>query len=57
MKSRKLKVLIVTMIVGTFIWYMANESIFTDWLDMARWLVGIYVVGNVGEHGAKAIKK
>lgn len=47
-KSRKLWIFIVLMCIGSFIWSQADASVFNDWVDMSKWLFGIYASGNVG---------
>jgi len=54
-KSRKLWIFIVLMCVGSFIWGQADASNFSDWVEMTKWLFGIYAGGNVGEHVGKAM--
>jgi hypothetical protein len=54
-KSRKLWMYITVMLGGTGIWYLAEASIFTDWVEMTKWLTGIYMSGNGIEHIGKAM--
>lgn len=57
LSSKKLLVFLFVSIAGTVVWYCSDESVFNDWKDFMVWTTGIYTMGNVGEHGAKAISK
>ena len=55
-KSRKLWVAMGLFVVSTCLLvlaYVENQQ----WIDMAKWVFGIYAGGNVGEHAADAIKR
>ena len=56
-ESRKLQVFAILLILSTClsIWVFEG-TVFSDWADFMKWLAGMYVVGNIGEHGAEAWK-
>jgi len=54
-KSRKLWMYIIVMLSGTLIWLLGEGRIFTDWVEMTKWLTGIYMGGNGIEHVGKAM--
>lgn len=41
----------------TFIMVFVSDKVsFEQWADWSKWAFGLYVGGNIGEHGASAIK-
>lgn len=51
--SRKLIITAVLIITATV--FLALEmATFTEWADFVKWCLGIYAVGNVGEHYTKS---
>lgn len=54
--SRKLHVAVVGFIAATFFFYYGMLS-GALWVELLKWIFGLYSVGNVGEHFADAAKK
>lgn len=63
--SRKLQVFVVVFTFGTILWggmaywidsEASNAVTFSDWFEMAKWLVLLYFGSNVGEHATKAYR-
>ncbi len=55
MRSRKLWIFIIVSITGSAVWFLSDKSIFNDWVDFIKWMVGLYFGGNVGARAAKAL--
>ena len=56
MRSRKLWIFIIVSITGSAVWFLSDKSIFNDWVDFIKWMVGLYFMSNVGAGVAKAMK-
>jgi hypothetical protein len=53
-QSRKLWMALLLLVAGTVIWFSGDNRIYADWVEMAKWLFGIYCGGNGIEHYTKA---
>jgi len=52
--SRKLIMCLVLFGIATVALF-TGYAVFAAWTEFMRWLFGIYVVGNVFEHGTRAL--
>lgn len=52
LKSRKLLIVSILFVVATV--FLATSFLTgAQWIDFIKWLFGLYVAGNVGEHYSK----
>jgi hypothetical protein len=56
LKSRKLMVAIVCYLTAT-IFVITGSSTFIEWADFIKWVIGLYFIGNVGEHFTNKMNK
>lgn len=54
-KSRK-AILALALIAGATVLAALERMDVAAWTDFAKWIFGLYVAGNVGEHAATAIR-
>lgn len=54
--GRKIMLAIILLIIATFMVFL-NYADFNGWSDFVKWILGIYVVGNVGEYATNKKEK
>ena len=56
LKSRKALVAVLLIIVATVLVALGDMSV-DQWIDIIKWLYGLFVAGNVGSKVAKNLQK